>query len=100
MRLSLSSPLYSRHASQCHDIPHPTTQVQNQPAVNKHSPSLLNIISWNCCGYKHATQYLTNLLEGFGAILSLPNLSTPNMSTIPNFFSTRLKFKKVDNSVK
>ena len=27
----------------------------------------------------------------FGAILSIPNLSSPNTSTIPNFFSTRLK---------
>ena len=30
----------------------------------------------------------------------IPNLSTPNMSTIPNFFSTCLKLKKGYNSVK
>ena len=34
------------------------------------------------------------------AISSIPNLSTPNMSTIPNSFSTGLKHKKGDNSVK
>ena len=38
--------------------------------------------------------------SGFGAISALPYLSTPNMSTIPNFFSTGLKLKKGDNSVK
>ena len=36
----------------------------------------------------------------FGAISSIPNLSTPNMSTIPNIFSTWLKLLKGDNSVK
>ena len=38
--------------------------------------------------------------KGFGAIASIPNLSTPNMSKIPNFFSTGLKLLKGDNSVK
>ena len=64
----------SRHGSQCHNTPPPTTQVQTQPTVhvcNKHSPSLLNIIAWNCRGLKNATQYLSNLLEGSADIVAL-----------------------------
>ena len=38
---------------------------------------------------------LVELRTGFGAVSSISNLSTPNMSTNPAFFSSCLKLKKV-----